>query len=241
MRSKLAELHADNQQLGSAPRNDSDVRDQARFNAVGDQAGKLLLIGKRGRRTHNSPCLVLDPDNEHSAGGIRERHDRTEHPVRRGQVPLELHRLALRRSQNQLDVHNSAVYSAQMGLMNVPSSEIEHRTGPARATRHEFRAEFCRVDESSGIPVTELVCRQRDRWGGARSRSKIRRPASVDLPLVRRQREARGFGESKDDCGGPELDIRQWHGGVLRSSCPMLHGRRGRARARSIRRSGVRG
>jgi hypothetical protein len=108
---RRARKYLDRQQVGVAPGQDLDVRQQSRLDRVADQAGETLLgLEWLGHASHR-PRSILDTDQERTPGSVGERHDRLDHSAGRGQVPFELEGLAFRAREKLLQVHNSEVHS----------------------------------------------------------------------------------------------------------------------------------
>jgi hypothetical protein len=91
-----AGIHLECQHLRPSPGPDLDLRHKARADPVADEVGEtLLLIQWVGNAAHVS-AAVVDADQKRAASGVGEGDDRFQRPIRRGEVTLELQRLALR-------------------------------------------------------------------------------------------------------------------------------------------------
>ena len=88
---------------------DLHVRQQAGSDPVADQIRHPFLQDQRIGNAEDAPGAILDPDQDDAARGVGEGDDCAQEPVRRGKVPLELQRLALRFAQRLGEIHYSEV------------------------------------------------------------------------------------------------------------------------------------
>jgi hypothetical protein len=79
---------------GTAPRENLDLRHQARSDRVADQVRESLLQIKRIADAANVASPVFHADQQCPAGGIGEGDDRLQDAVRRRELSLELEGLA---------------------------------------------------------------------------------------------------------------------------------------------------
>lgn len=99
------DLHS--QHLRPAPGEDLDLGDDARSDAVAKAAGEPLLDINWVGYAADVPAPVFHTDEQGPARGVGEGHDCLQRPVGRGEVALELQRLALRELEELHEVHNA--------------------------------------------------------------------------------------------------------------------------------------
>ena len=100
-------MHLECQHLLLSPGQDLDLRHEARADPVADGVGEsLLLIQWVGNAAHVS-AAVVDADQKRAASGVGEGEDRIQRPIGRGEVTLELQRLALRPLEQVEQVHSA--------------------------------------------------------------------------------------------------------------------------------------
>lgn len=104
-----ARMDLNGQDLLAAPRQDLNLGNQPGSDAVADEVCQALLQAQRVADAAHAPALVLHTEEQRPARGVGERHDRSHHAVRRGEVPLELERLAFRELQDLGQVHTRNV------------------------------------------------------------------------------------------------------------------------------------
>ena len=100
------------------------TRPITRFLSFETPSGRSSTVSPNGNRPGHAtdmPGPALQTDEYGAARRIGERHDRTQEPVGRGKIPLELQGLALGRTQYLGEVHYSEVCSEASCSAKLPS------------------------------------------------------------------------------------------------------------------------
>ena len=111
--------------MGAPPRQDFQLRDQAREDAVADQTGQPLFHVQRLTYAPHVTGHVFHTDQQDAARRVGERHNGSQHPIRRGQIALELKRLAFRALEDIQKIHCSELYSEARQAVKLPSRHSE--------------------------------------------------------------------------------------------------------------------
>ena len=99
-------MDLDRHHMGLAIRQNLEIRQQARGDAVRDQAGDPLFQGERVGNPTYVPSPILDSDEDNAARGVGEGDHSSQQSLGRRQVALELEGLAFGVAQCVEEVHD---------------------------------------------------------------------------------------------------------------------------------------
>lgn len=129
MRAARARVDLYCQHLGAAPGQDLDFRHEPGDDQVADQVRQALLQIQRLAYAADMPAPVLNAEEQRPAGRVREGNDRLEHTLRRGQIALELQRLALGALKQLDEVHALGSVLGSLRACNASESDAKRCLG----------------------------------------------------------------------------------------------------------------
>lgn len=123
-------MNLDRDEVRAAPWKNFQVRHEARDDAVADQAGQAFLDVQRFAHAAHMSGGVFNADEQGASRRVGEGHEGAQRPVRRGEVALELERLAFGALEQFYEVHDSEFYSEEVAATKLRSSSSSRHSPP---------------------------------------------------------------------------------------------------------------